>query len=55
MEYYFEERISILKCLETVISNSQKASHPYKVSENNVAVRLMCRSLIQHKDSAIMA
>ena len=38
MEYYFEERISILKCLETIISNSLKESHPYKVSKNSVAV-----------------
>ncbi|XP_028393540.1 nucleoporin NUP188 homolog isoform X2 [Dendronephthya gigantea] len=30
MEYYFEERISILKCLETILSLSQRPSHPYQ-------------------------
>lgn len=32
MEFYFEERMSILKCLETILSLSQRQSHPYKVS-----------------------
>ncbi|CAB4003098.1 Hypothetical predicted protein, partial [Paramuricea clavata] len=30
MEFYFEERISILKCLETILSVSQRQTHPYK-------------------------